>query len=122
MQTYALVLIGIFLVIILVILIKIYNIIRPGDLKEGDIVIVTNPHCGEKEMNMITEVIHILSPSTVQLRGAKTTISMHRKWVRRIDVDKRFSVKVPEKPVGNLGANNLAEFREIPLSWFSYKV
>ena len=119
--TITLILICVLLVSILIALIRLYHFIRPDDLKAGDIVIITNPHCEEMMMNMVTEVMDVFSASTVQVRGIRTTVTMHRRWVHRIDVQKGSSIKVPEKPVaGSLNAGNRANFREIPLKWFSY--
>ena len=121
MQVIALVTVSTLLILILVVLIRIHIFIRPGNLNAGDIVIVTNPHCENEMMNMVTEVISVLSPEAIQVRGIRTTVSMHKKWVRKIDVMKGSSIKVPEEPTGDfLHGGNQAGFREIPLKWFSY--
>lgn len=123
MYTIALIIVSVLLASILVILIRIYHFICPEDLRAGDIVIVTNPHCEDMMMNMVTEVINILSPEVVQVRGIRTTVSMSKKWVRRINIKKGSSIKVPEEPTRDTyQSGNQAGFREVPLEWFSYDI
>lgn len=74
-----LVIISILFVSILGVLIRIYFFTRPENLNPGDIVIVRNPYCEKAMMNMLTEVINVLSSEVVQVRGIGTTVSMNKK-------------------------------------------
>jgi hypothetical protein len=117
MEILTIVLLSITLILTIVILIK----LQPEKLREGDIVIVRDPHCEPEMMNMVTIVLNVLSLSTVQVRGIKTTVVLNRKWVRRIDTTNGSSIKVPMKPViTRTSPGNQAEFQEVPLSWFKY--
>lgn len=117
MEILTIALISVILILTIIILIK----LKPDKLRAGDFVIVTNPHLEDEMMNMVTIVLNVLSPSTVQIRGIRTTVALHRKWVKRIDVNKGSSIKVPMKPaVTATSPGNQAKFQEIRLGWFKY--
>ncbi len=100
-------------------------------LVPGDIVLYRNPYDPEF-MNMVTIVLHVhIGAGSVTIRGQGTTVTISRRWLRRVDVEPNYPLLVPEEPSEGIcecressddtpGIWNKARFRKVPLSWFPY--
>lgn len=100
-----------------------YELLMPGDF-----VLYRNPYDPEF-MNMVTIVLHVhISAGSATIRGQGTTVTISRRWLRRIDVEPNYPLLVPEEPSGGIcecressgdtpGIWNKARFRNVPQSF-----
>jgi hypothetical protein len=91
-------------------------------LQPGDIVILIDPD-SPNTRNMITEVINVFSWKIVQVRVAGTTMTIKRRFVRRLPVIPGAPLLVPDTP--SIAAHevvNKAGFTPIPLRYFQYEI
>lgn len=91
-------------------------------LQPGDIVILIDPD-SEDTRNMITEVIDVFSLRIVQVRVARTTMTIERRFVRKLPIIPGAPLLVPEEPsIAAHELGNKAGFSPIPLHYFKYEV